>query len=387
MSVKYQIFISSTYEDLKDERNQVIQSVLEMGHIPVGMEMFSAADEEQWKIIQRAIDSSDYYVVLVANRYGSITPEGVSYTRKEYEYALSIGVPILGFVIEAAAKWPGNLCDAGRDRELLDEFKELVRAKPVSRWSNAHELHGACAIALGKAFHSQPRPGWVRSTAATSPELAAEISRLSSENAELRGTIAELEREESERAPDHGELLRKLSGQEVSLRYRQSSGAEWEDLGKYSYLTIFNVLGPPLIPEGSFDSACRNLAFHLRPVEAESSDIVPHNYLRDILLNLMAIDLVEPSTKKHSVHDYGEYWSTTQLGRELLRFIANITTWSDSDATSSESTISKDRGGAPKKGAAKRSSGKTTVRAPAKKVARKKPAKKKVAKKVTPKKG
>ncbi|HDZ8843871.1 TPA: DUF4062 domain-containing protein [Aeromonas dhakensis] len=47
MDKKYQVFISSTYEDLKDEREQVIKSVLEMGHIPVGMEMFSAADEEQ----------------------------------------------------------------------------------------------------------------------------------------------------------------------------------------------------------------------------------------------------------------------------------------------------------------------------------------------------
>jgi len=59
--VKYQIFISSTYDDLKNERAQVIKSILEMGHIPVGMEMFSAADDEQWKIIQRQIDESDYY--------------------------------------------------------------------------------------------------------------------------------------------------------------------------------------------------------------------------------------------------------------------------------------------------------------------------------------
>jgi hypothetical protein len=48
MNVKYQIFVSSTYEDLKDERNEIIKACLNMGHIPVGMEMFNAADEEQW---------------------------------------------------------------------------------------------------------------------------------------------------------------------------------------------------------------------------------------------------------------------------------------------------------------------------------------------------
>lgn len=47
MNVKYQIFVSSTYEDLKDERNEVIKACLNMGHIPVGMEMFNAADEKQ----------------------------------------------------------------------------------------------------------------------------------------------------------------------------------------------------------------------------------------------------------------------------------------------------------------------------------------------------
>ena len=51
MDKKYQIFISSTYEDLKEERKKVIEAILTMNHFPVGMEMFSAADEEQWEII------------------------------------------------------------------------------------------------------------------------------------------------------------------------------------------------------------------------------------------------------------------------------------------------------------------------------------------------
>ncbi|WP_446810720.1 DUF4062 domain-containing protein [Methylomonas sp. 2BW1-5-20] len=84
MAKKYQVFISSTYDDLKEEREQVIKAVLEMGHIPVGMEMFSAADEEQWKIIARQIDDVDYYAVICAHRYGSVTDEGIGYTEKEY---------------------------------------------------------------------------------------------------------------------------------------------------------------------------------------------------------------------------------------------------------------------------------------------------------------
>lgn len=69
---KYQFFISSTYEDLKEERNKAIQAILTMNQFPIGMEMFSAADDDQWKIIKEAIDSSDFYILIIGNRYGSI---------------------------------------------------------------------------------------------------------------------------------------------------------------------------------------------------------------------------------------------------------------------------------------------------------------------------
>lgn len=64
MSATYQVFVSSTFEDLRVEREQVIKATLEMGHIPVGMEMFSAADGEQWRIITTQIDECDYYVTI-----------------------------------------------------------------------------------------------------------------------------------------------------------------------------------------------------------------------------------------------------------------------------------------------------------------------------------
>jgi Domain of unknown function (DUF4062) len=127
MNVKYQIFISSTYEDLKDERDEVIKACLNMGYIPVGMEMFNAADEGQWKVISRTIDQCDYYAVIVAHRYGSTTPEGISFTEKEYDYAVAQGVPVLGFVIDPKARWPNEWID--KDPmcvQALQSFKSKV---------------------------------------------------------------------------------------------------------------------------------------------------------------------------------------------------------------------------------------------------------------------
>ena len=48
---KYQIFVSSTYEDLKEERMAVLTAILDMGHIPAGFENFPAIDEEVLKYI------------------------------------------------------------------------------------------------------------------------------------------------------------------------------------------------------------------------------------------------------------------------------------------------------------------------------------------------
>ena len=131
MVVKYQIFVSSTYDDLRKEREQVLKATLEMGHIPVGMEMFSVADEEQWKIITRQIDECDYYAVIVAHRYGSVV-ESISYTEKEYDYAISKNIPVLGFIIEDDAPWPTDRVDTDPDQKSsLEAFKTKIKRKPV----------------------------------------------------------------------------------------------------------------------------------------------------------------------------------------------------------------------------------------------------------------
>ena len=183
---KYQVFISSTYKDLQVERAQVLKATLDMGHIPVGMEMFSAADEEQWKIITRHIDASDYYVVIVAHCYGSVV-DGTSYTEKEYNYARSKNIPVLGFIIEDNAEWPKEHIDTDPEKtSSLQTFKATIKEKPVDFWSSASELYGKFAIALMKQITSTPRPGWKRATNVVGPDVINELSRLSSENAELR---------------------------------------------------------------------------------------------------------------------------------------------------------------------------------------------------------
>jgi len=58
LNKKYQIFISSTYEDMKEERDNAVQAILEMKHIPAGMESFSGQHKQQLDTIKSWIDTS-----------------------------------------------------------------------------------------------------------------------------------------------------------------------------------------------------------------------------------------------------------------------------------------------------------------------------------------
>src|SRR3989304_7821893 len=98
MDKRYQVFVSSTYEDLREERQEVMQALLELDCIPAGMELFPAASEDQWTLIRRVIDDCDYYIVVIGGRYGSIGPGGISYTPMEYEYALGQNTPVIAFL-------------------------------------------------------------------------------------------------------------------------------------------------------------------------------------------------------------------------------------------------------------------------------------------------
>jgi hypothetical protein len=328
---KFQVFVSSTFEDLRLERDTVVRAVLEMGHIPVGMEMFSAADDEQWKIIARHIDESDYYVVIIAHRYGSAA-DGESYTRKEYEYAIRQGVPVLGFIIDQSAEWPVDKVDTDPDAvKALTDFKNRVKEKPVDFWRSSDDLHAKCAVALMKAFTANPRVGWVRANEVAGPAVTTELTRLSAENAKLREALAAAE---AESRADYEErlarLAKTLAANERDFDFRRRPRDDWEMSRKFTLLEIFESIGPSMIAEDSLDSMCETLA--MDAAESDPWDVVPTNQVSSILADLLAMELVEPSIRKHSLKDENEYWSLSNLGRDLLRHLRRLKLEAGSDA-------------------------------------------------------
>lgn len=168
---RYQIFVSSTYSDLIEERQAVLESILKLRHIPVGMEQFVAANDEQFIYIKRLIDETDYYVILIGNRYGSIASDGVSYTEKEFDYAVSKGIPILAFIHSSPDSLPANKSEkTSSARKQLTRFREKVmnnRLVSLFSWDSPVSLSREVVVALTNAINDYPRPGWERANDAS----------------------------------------------------------------------------------------------------------------------------------------------------------------------------------------------------------------------------
>lgn len=322
MAIKYQIFLSSTYEDLVIEREQIIRAVLEMGHIPVGMEMFSAADEQQWKIITRQIDEIDYYAVVVGHRYGSVAADGTSYTEMEYDYAVSRGIPVLGFVLDDKASWPVDQMEQDDEKRIrLERFREKVKSRMVNFWENKNDLHAKFSIALMKAITAYPRPGWTRASDVAGPEVIKELTRLSAENSALRRDIETLQRNEDQQESERRrELVRILAKNSVQLYVRKVSH-NWGNPIESTLLRIFEAVAPKLLIENAPEEMARDIALQLGGIGYYHSWPVPENYVAHWIADLSALELIQPSQRKHSVQDGSDYWSLSPVGSDVLRYL------------------------------------------------------------------
>lgn len=203
---KYQIFISSTYTDLILEREAVMKAILTNYHIPIGMEMFSAGDDEQWETIKETIDFSDYYVLIIGQRYGSQT-EGISYTQKEFEYALERKIPILAFVRDR--NYPTSPSERDDDSESMQKLNSFITTVTTGRmvewFKNTDELALKVTSAIFKAIARHPRPGWIRSTEVPNlQEVLDQMTLLQKENREL---ASQLRSQSQQRVPEFEILI------------------------------------------------------------------------------------------------------------------------------------------------------------------------------------
>lgn len=201
---KYQVFISSTYTDLIEARSAAINTVLESYNFPVGMELFGADNDEQWTIIRELIDSSDFYILILGHRYGSISKQnGISFTEKEFDYAINKGVKLLCFVRnDNVATHPHERDANNENAEKLNQFRQKVLTDRLCEfWDNVDDLKHKISSSLYKNMRKHGGIGWVRGNQ-VSGQLAEELAKLSEENRKLREENERLKQSVSTKRPN-----------------------------------------------------------------------------------------------------------------------------------------------------------------------------------------
>jgi hypothetical protein len=248
--VRYQVFVSSTYEDLREERQQATQAILEAGCFPSGMELFPASDDTQWDLIKRVIEESDYYIVIVAGRYGSLGPEGLSYTEMEYDYAVETGIPVLGFVRNSVGDISfDNTEKSDKGRKKLEAFRQKVMSRTCRKYSTASELGMVVMKNLMAEARIRPRTGWVRADLARSDEDVQRERKLGEELEEAKERIQELEREIRDCAILGDEVPQELLAQgddtlELTIIFMDQNKKHVKEDIKLTLDEVFKVIGP-----------------------------------------------------------------------------------------------------------------------------------------------
>lgn len=161
---KYEVFISSTYEDLKKDRKIVQKAILSMNCFPAGMELFPATDRSQFEYICEIINECDYYILILGGSLGSICKETKkSYTQMEYEYAKNKGIPVIAFVKVDKNGQPLKLEKNPKRVKKYEEFLNSVQNGRLRKgYKKKYELFGYVQQSLQEEMRLHPREGWIR---------------------------------------------------------------------------------------------------------------------------------------------------------------------------------------------------------------------------------
>jgi hypothetical protein len=139
------VFISSTFEDLKEERKEVVDALLQIGCTPVAMEFFPAFQGDSWTYISNLIKHVDYLVLIVGEKYGTPNKNGISMTEREYDLAQTLGKPMGCFLYASH-----NPQQPPIDPRLVKFKKKIASKNGYRTWKDKDTLGREIIVAIDK---------------------------------------------------------------------------------------------------------------------------------------------------------------------------------------------------------------------------------------------
>jgi hypothetical protein len=319
MAKKFQVFVSSTFRDLIDERQDTIRSILDLGHIPSGMEIFPATDVQQFEYIKKIIDECDYYILIIGARYGSVDSNGVSFTEKEYAYAVEKGLSVLAFIHGDVGSLPVSRSDTdpavvGR----LNKFRASVaEGRLVRFWRTREDLRAQVIVSLAKATNEFPGVGWIRGDAVASEQLLTQINSLRNENDDLKTKIAHLTQDAP---PSISDLADFDSSFPIRLTTYNPAGTDFKGSMDLTWREIFRAVAPSLVTPKWASSIPKSLESYINE-NKNSIKKVTSIFDTDeatIKMQLVAYGLIRVFTSERQGGGSGEAVELTAAGKRML---------------------------------------------------------------------
>lgn len=331
MNKRYQVFISSTYADLKEERAKVIQTIMELDCIPAGMEIFPAIDEEQFEFIKKIIDDCDYYLLIIGGRYGSLSEVGISYTEMEYDYAITKKIKIIAFIHSNPDEIPLGKSEKNSElRQKLQGFRDKVATNRLIKfWKNAEELPGLVALSLSKTIKTYPAVGWIRANSTSNPEVYIELNDLRKENQELKINSNPVFEDKYgiENLADLDDKIKIFGNHRLWVkRFNSYSNENWEK--ELDWKTVFALLSPYLLKNPN-DS---NVKFILSEViyatteepRSEGKAEINDQNFQTIKIHLKALNLIKIEYLKTTAGGMDLFWKITEKGDNLMMKLRSV---------------------------------------------------------------
>lgn len=312
---KYQVFISSTYADLAEERKKILDVLLMADCIPAGMEAFVAADIEQFEVIKKVIDLCDYYVLIIGKRYGSIHPDtGKSYTEMEYDYAIEQGIPVLVFAIDENIELASDKVETDKNKiEKLKMFRtKAMTNRLASIWATPEDLTGKLAISIMKARTEIKRPGWQRAVDFDEASLRREIMEQKNENKKLADDL-KAAREEISFLTEETDIAFEDCEVKIEYHYQSQSGLRAGSINaslQELFITIATEMMEVSIVEPLVEKSIK-VKFLYGKKESRLDD---KQFVKKMLNQYRALNLVY----SYWNNDNRElYWGLTSKGRKV----------------------------------------------------------------------
>ncbi len=179
--------------------------------------------------------------MIIGGRYGSVDAEGVSFTEREYDYAVTRKIPVLAFLHSDPDAIPAGKTELEPTAlARLDALRAKAEQRMCKHWRTPEELGGVVSRSLVQLMKLDPGEGWVRARSASNAE---EIQKV---RLKIDGLTASLEAARTEPPEDAKNLAQGSHVFRVRCKVDVS-----ERVAKLAWDSIFACLGPTMFDEAS----------------------------------------------------------------------------------------------------------------------------------------